>query len=308
MSSLRTVQFGQTLWVNIPEQSEKAIFELHDRFNFLEADVREALPPFQRSKIVARKDYLFVVLHFPIWDTVGKRLRFTELDIFLTTKQLVTVHDNETHAIKEFFGRATHDEVFRKSVMGKGPVGLFFALWQKLLEDSFANIMHANDDINRLDRKVFAKTPNKEIMEELMRLRTNIVTLRRTLGPQRIVVERLQAYGGKLLGSKKFVNEQRELKEFLLEIWQVLESQMESSKAMHEAVESVVAVHTNESMKIFTIISVITFPLTLLATLFAIRAGDTPFIDRPGGFWILFWLLLLAAGGMLHAFKKKGLM
>lgn len=308
MNSIRTVAHNQSTWVNIPEQSEKMLHELRERFDFLEEDITEALPPFQRAKIVARKDYFFIVLQFPAWDVINRRLRLTELDIFLTPKLLVTVHDNELHVLQETFGRAVHDDECREELMKNGAVGVFFALWQKLLAVAFDNLLHINNTINRLDRKLFAKVSNKEIMHELMRLRTNIVTLRRTLGPQRIVLERLQASGQQFLGLKKFTNEQRELKEFTLEIWQLLESQMESSKALHEAVESVVAVHTGDAMKIFTVISVITFPLTLLATLFAVRAGGTPLIDSPAGFWVLFWLLLLVAGGMLHLFKKKGLM
>lgn len=308
MNYFHTLEYKGIRWVQMPEQSEKALRALGAEFKYLDADIQESLPPLQRAKIAERKGYFFIVLHFPIFDVIHRRLRFTEIDVFLEPKLLTVVHDNQLTVLKDSFNRAVHDDDYAADIMGGGAVPLFLELWKRLLDNSFNQLLRVNDEINRLDRKLFTKAPNHEVMEELLRLRTNIVTLRRTIGPHKIVLDRLSSYGEKFLDLKKYKEQIHELKEFISEQWHLLDSQMESSVALHEAVESVVAVHTSEAMKIFTVISVITFPLTLLATLFAVRAGGTPLIDSPVGFWVLFWLCLLGAAAMVKAFKKKGLL
>jgi magnesium transporter len=54
-----------------------------------------------------------------------------------------------------------------------------------------------------------------------------------------------------------------------------------------------------------TIISVITFPLTLIATIFAIDANGRPFVDMPYGFWLICGLMALGVMMMVMIFKKK---
>jgi magnesium transporter len=88
-------------------------------------------------------------------------------------------------------------------------------------------------------------------------------------------------------------------------VWSTLETQKESINALHETNESIINLRTNEVMKVLTGISVVTFPLTLLATVFAIRAPGTPFVQSALGFWIIFGLIIIGAVGMVVIFKKR---
>ena len=64
-------------------------------------------------------------------------------------------------------------------------------------------------------------------------------------------------------------------------------------------------VRTNETMKMFTILAFSTFPLMLIAALFAVRAGGVPLEDNPAGFWIIVSAMAIAVVCMLIFFKKK---
>ena len=122
----------------------------------------------------------------------------------------------------------------------------------------------------------------------------------------RTVMERLGIYGGRELDLAAYQTELNALREASIEIWHMLESQKESINALHETNESLLSLKTNQVMKTLTIISVITFPLTLLATLFSIQAGGTPFVHNPLGFWLILWVTLLGAATMLLFFKRRG--
>ena len=111
-------------------------------------------------------------------------------------------------------------------------------------------------------------------------------------------------YSGRDLDLVSYQSYINSLREFTNEIWHMLESQKESINALHETNESLVNLRVGTVMKTLTIISVITFPLTLLATLFSIQAKNTPFVNTAGGFWIIFGLILLGAGFMVMMFKK----
>lgn len=300
------VSHNGLLWVNVPEQSEKELHKLQKKFGFDQNDIRESLPPFQRAKIIKRDHYYFMVLHFPVFDRDTRRLGFTEVDFFLSSNLLVTVHNNRLTILDNFFDQCKKDAEFRAQYFSGTAVHVLFELLNKLLEAIFPILLHVNDDINQVDSELFAhKISGRDMAEEILRLKTNIVTFRRTMQGHRTVLERLIMYSGRELDLFSYQNYINNLREFANEIWHMLESQKESINALHEANESILSLRTNEVMKILTSISVVTFPLTLVAALFAIEAPGRPFVDTPGGFWIISGLIAVGALLMILIFKRK---
>jgi len=303
MKYLQEIQHKGLLWMNITRQAEKELNEVQKRFGLLKDDVKESLPPFQRPKIVKRPGYYFMVLHFPVFDRETRRLSFTEVDFFLSASFLITVHDNKLSVIDSFFNdcRKGETEKYFSGTM----VHVLFELLNRLLDAIFPILLHVNEDINVIDKKLFDKVPGREMAEEILRLKTNIVTFRRTMQGHRTVMERLILYSGRELDLVSYQSYINSLREFVTEIWHMLESQKESINALHEANESLLSLRTNQVMKTLTIISVITFPLTLVAALFGIQAKGTPFINESWGFWAILGIILLGAGVMVAFFKKR---
>lgn len=302
MKHIHELQHNGLLWVNVTKQSEKELETLEKRFKFLSGDVKESLPPFQRPKIVKRTGYYFIVLHFPVFDRRSRRLSFTEIDFFLSPSYLVTVHSNNLPPLEQFFDDCRK----APSVPFDGTAArLFLELLTRLTEAIFPSLLHVNEDINSVDKQLFSRIPDRAMAEEILRLKTNIVTFRRAMQGHRTVLDRLVMVADHDLGLVSHQTSINALRESNKEIWQMLESQKESINALHETNESILTLRTNEVMKTLTIISVITFPLTLVATLFAIHAGGTPFVKSNFGFWILLGLIIFGAVTMLVAFKKR---
>ncbi|MFA6423789.1 MAG: magnesium transporter CorA family protein [Candidatus Magasanikbacteria bacterium] len=293
------------LWVNVTHQGEKELHEIQKRFGFDESDVKESLPPFQRPKIVKREHYYFMVLHFPVFDRETFRLGFTEVDFFLSQNVLVTVHDNKLPAIEAMFNECKKNQSNLTEYFSGTAVHVLFELLSRLFDGTFPILLHVNDDINLVDRKLFTKTSGRHITEEILRLKTNIVTFRRTMQGHRTVLERLLSYAGRELDLGSYQSYINSLREFTNEIWHILESQKESINALHETNESLLTLRTNNVMRVLTIISVTTFPLTLLATIFAIPTLGNPITNLIGGFWVVLILMLFGAVGMFTIFKKK---
>lgn len=292
-------------WVNITRQHDKELKELGNRFQFLAQDIQESLPPFQRPKIVRRGTYYFIVLHFPVFDRDNRRLGFTEVDFFLNGNLLVTVHDGSLASIDSFFSDCGKPDGKERWFSGTA-AHLLFELFSRLLDAIFPILLHINEDVNTVDKLLFAHSSGSAVAQEILRLKTNIVTFRRTMQGHRTVLERLILFAGRelnLSAEQPYINS---LREYISEIWHMLESQKESINALHETNESILSMRTTQVMKTLTVLSVVTFPLTLLATIFTIRAPHTPFVETPFGFWAIFILMTVLAGLLIAVFKKKG--
>jgi len=66
-----------------------------------------------------------------------------------------------------------------------------------------------------------------------------------------------------------------------------------------------VNIEQNKIIKIFTIVSVIFMPPTLVASIFGQNFPGMPFIDKHWGFWISLLLMVLFSGIILLIFKRK---
>lgn len=301
----KEIEVNGLVWANVSRQTIRDLAKIEKRFCLHELDIKESLPPFQRAKIIKRKEYYFMVLHFPVFDRETGRLGFTEIDFFLSQNFLITVHDGKLNILDDFFKQCDKDSKIKNKFFKGTAVHLLFELLTRLLDSIFPILLHVNEDINLVDKKLFSKISGRQMAEEILRLKTNIVTFRRTMQGHRTVLERLIMYSGKELDLFAYQNYINNLREFTNEIWHILESQKESINALHETNESIVGLRTNNVMKTLTIISVTTFPLTLLATIFAIDAGGRPFVDHRYGFWIICSIMLIGVGTMIVIFKKK---
>ena len=304
MKNINEIQSNGLVWVNVARQEEKTLRVLQKRFQLPEQEILESLPPFQRPKFIQRDGYYFMVLHFPIFDRQTRRLGFTEVDFFLNGQNLLTIHDGSLPVIENFFNEVKKSG--GQSLYFQGTAArLFLEIVERLLDSIFPILLHINEDINAVDKILFTKTPDRKMAEEILRLKTNVVAFRRAMQGHKNVLEHLVSRGGRELDLPACQNYLNILREHTNEIWHTLASQKESVDALHETNESVVGLRMNEIMRTLTIISVITFPLTLVATLFSIGAPGTPFVSDPFGFWKVAGLIFSGAILMFLAFKTK---
>jgi magnesium transporter len=303
--NINEIQNNGLLWVNINSQEEKTLRALQKRFQLEEQDIKESMPPFQRPKFVRRERYCFMVLHFPIFDRKTRRLGVTEVDFFLNNGVLITSHDNKLPVVERFFDECKKNQAITERYFKGTAAHLFLELLNRLLSSVFPILLHVSEDIDSVDKILFVKNPDKTMVEEILRLKTNTVSFRRTMQGHKNVLERLVGHGGHELNLPVCQNDINTAREYANEIWHTLESQKESVDALHETNESMVGLRMNEIMKTLTVISVITFPLTLVATLFSIDAAGTPIVSDQFGFWKIAGLIVSGALLMFLVFKKK---
>ena len=74
----------------------------------------------QRPKIDEYPDYLFGVVHFPVYDKAIQRLNAAELDFFLGADYLVTLPNVELLPVSRLFRRCEEDAELREGLFAEG--------------------------------------------------------------------------------------------------------------------------------------------------------------------------------------------
>lgn len=288
-------------FVMVNRNDNKTLQQLKERFGYHDLDLADTAPPLQSTKLAVRHDYLFMILLYPVYDRRTKIISSAEIDFYIEKDRVTVVDPAGLPQLKEFCEKL---EKGYKEQPQDVPQLLYMIL-ETMIEAIYPMLRHIAVDVEEIEAKLF-RNFERSLIKDLLRVKTNIVSIRKSIQGHKNVIRKLVTQASYRYAS---VNKLEEYFDKLVEetkdIWDRLELQKNTIDALHETNASLLDYQTNEIMKTLTIISVITFPLTLFATLFATRAAGMPIVDSPYGFWILSSIVAVLAILMLVIFKKK---
>src|SRR5436309_2234114 len=93
--NVEVIEHAGLRWINIERPGPLDQAWLEEHFEFHPLDYEDIASRNQRPKIDEYPDYLFVVLHFPVFDKAVGRLNAGELDIFIGPDYLITLPNVE---------------------------------------------------------------------------------------------------------------------------------------------------------------------------------------------------------------------
>lgn len=294
-------------WIDV-KQAKKADLEfLKKTFDFQLKDLRASLPNIyaQRLKIKHYDHYCFIIFRFPHYDDDKGAILVEEIDFFLGKKYLVSVHNGFLPRFNEIINICRKDSATFKEYLKKEPGNLLFEILEQLLKSCFPILDKISQDVNQLEEFIYQNEQRKGIVE-IIRIKRNVIAFRRIMQSHKNVIRRLAKDEGSFFISETFRSKFNSLIQKTKDIWEILENHKEMIEALEYTNDSMLSFKTNEIIKTLTMFSVTIFQMTLLATIFSMRAnGGMPFLNNPYNFWIIIGLMLTIILGMLFWFKKK---
>ena len=260
--------------------------------------------PTLRPRVDRYVGYLYVVLHFPIFNEREKRTYAREVDFILTKREIITVTHDAVQPLDEFFKHCTEPSS-QEAYASRTPAHLFFYILKELYSFALRELDHIQEHINSIEERVFSTEHEEEaFIEDLSFVRRDIIDFRRSLKPQQVVLEALTIQGEILYGpsAKPFF---QELIGEYHKVWNLLENSKEAIDALYDNNVAVLNIKQNEAMRILSIMAFVTFPLVLFAQLFSMATVATPIIGSRYDFWIIVGIMVLATIGMFSFFKRK---
>lgn len=258
----------------------------------------------QRPKLDVYDDYLFIVLHFPVFDKATKRLLTGELDIFVGPDYLITLPDQPLPAIESLFDRYGRNDEVRESVFSKGTGYLLYKIVDTGVDSSFPMLRRMGDKLDRLEDDIF-EGRSAEIVRDLSEAKQEIINFRRIVRPMRAVLRDLERTKQRYLAEELDIYFD-DITDAAERVWDVLENYKEVVEALEDSNESVLSHRLNESLRVLTAFSVAMLPLTLVASIFGMNVvlpGDT---NSPLEFWMIMGLMVLTLTGVLAFFRRRG--
>jgi magnesium transporter len=276
-------------WVHLDSPSHEEAAALAQRFNWHELDLEDVLSKRQRPKVDDYPDYLFVVLHFPVYDKKIQRLNAAELDIFLGADYLVTLPNAELLPVTRLFRRCWEDEALRNDLFSKGSGRLLYEVLDDLFDYCFPILDKIGHKLDSIEDDMF-EGRSEEVVRDISNVKQEIISYRKIIKPERATLRLLERH------TERFLPEALELYfddivDAAERIWDLLDNYKEVVEALEATNESVISHKQNDVLRILTVFSVILLPLTLITGIFGMNV-HFPGFDSVDAWWGVF-------GGMI---------
>ena len=291
-------------WVNVAKTGKKQMEFLKKKFDFLDLDLNDCLPPLQRPKLMIRENYLFMILNFPIYDKKTKMIKSAEIDFFIGKNFLITVHNDYFEHFKNFEDKHLSGLKSKKELF-KNQGNLLYQVLESLIEPVFPMLNNISLDIEHVEKRVLDPDEPKSIHDILI-IKRNIANFRKIMLGHKAVIRKLIASAPPFFPTAKINNFFNNLVEQTKDVWDTLENYKETIDALHQTKESIHGYRLNDIMKTLTLFSILLLPLTLLASIFGMNTvSSMPFIKNNFGFWLVISLMFIEMVVMFIFFKKK---
>ncbi len=300
--SMQSITENKITWLNITRADQDDIAHLRRYYPFHPLDLEDCLSQIERPKVDEYDNYLFIVMHFPIYDSNERISRISEVDIFIGNGYLITLHDGALQPLLRLFDECHKDERARARHMSKGAGQLLYGILDRAVDDVMRILLKVGQRINEVEEHVFTRDM-RQIVQDISVIRRDVIALRRIIKPQIAVVSNLEHK------DRPFIREEMDvyfgdIADGFSRAWDELEDHREVIEGLSATSESITSYRINETMRALTVISVLLLPLSLLAGIYGMNV-ELPFMRHPYAWIGIFGAMLVMVVGLLALFRIK---
>src|SRR5437588_5471627 len=290
-------------WINIerPGPLDRAWLEEH--FEFHPLAYEDVASRNQRPKVDEFTDYLFIVLHFPVFDSAVGRLNAGELDIFIGADFLITLPNTPLQPVEYLFERCRTSEEARDELFSRGPGFLLYKVVDDSFDYCFPMLRKMGNKLDRIEGEIF-EGRSREIVRDLSNVKQEIINFRKIIRPERSVLRDLERTKQVYMPAdhELYFDDIVDASE---RIWDMLENYKEVVEALEETNESVISHRLNDIIRVLTSVSVVLLPLTLIASIWGMNVR-VPGQGSVEAFWVIVGAMVVVLGLTLGYFRHRG--
>lgn len=298
------VEYAGTRWINVEQPGPAEEAWLRENFDFHDLDFEDVRSRNQRPKIDEYDEYLFIVLHLPVFDKRVGRLNAAELDLFVGPDFVITLPNEELKPVEYLFERCKTHEETREQRMGQGSGFLLYTIVDDAFTSFFPMLRKIGLKLDSVEEDIFIEGRSREVVRDLSNVKQEIINFRKIIRPQRAVLRDLERVKSRFLAEDLEIYFE-DIVDASERMWDMLENYKEVVEALEATNEQVISHNVNDILRFLTVFSVLFLPLTTIASI----AGANVLYPGEGtheGFWVMIGAMAVALAGMLAYFRKRG--
>ncbi len=279
-------------WFDVSDPASPELDELARRFGLHPLQIEDCRHRPQRPKTEEHDHYIFSVLKHM---HNQQELEFDDIDVFLGSDFLITVHSGDSAVFESVRTRAEQEHLDRLD-------RLFYLIVDKIV-DAYQPVLDKLADDTAEIEDVVLDRPDPETLAHIFSLKRQLVEFRRVASGMRDVVNELIRREKGLIGDDLDVYF-RDVYDHIIRTVELIETYRDLLSGALDIYLSAVANRTNEVMKILTIWGTVALPLVVITGFFGMNL-KLPWEGSVHGTVFALTLMAISTFVVLVYFKMK---
>ena len=300
--NIETIKWGKITWINVEKPTNSDMEYLAKNYLFNLFDLEDCLSRIERPKIDEYENYLFLVLHFPVFKQESRVTTSSQVSIFIGEDFLVTVHTGDLKTLAKLFDDCQLNERAREEHMARSSGYLLYRILDRLVDYCFPILNRVIANIEAAEDRLFSE-PARDTVQEISVLRRDVMSYRRIIRHQPAILKSLE------VREYPFLREDLDvyfgdIGDHIGTISETLEEYKEVVEGLNATSDSLFSHRTNEVMKMLTVLGTILLPLLVISGIYGMNVS-LPFGDSSFAFPLIILFTLCISGGMLAYFRNR---
>jgi magnesium transporter len=297
--------FGKITWVDVVSPTEDEVHDLMEKYSIHPHIAEELLLPTLEPKVEFYDDqFIYLILHFPaLKHTHSKEQKEQEVDFIIGDNVLITTRYDTIDPLYKLSKVLEVDSVLRRGGDDANGGLLFYYMIRKLYSSLGHELASIKDEVRKIEKNIF-EGQEKAMVRGISGVSTDLLEFKQAIQLHRPVLETFEVIGTQLFGANYSYRMKTVLGEYK-RLNSHINSHVDAVSELRQTNDSILSTKQNEVMKVLTIMAFVTFPLSLLASIFGMNTLETPIIGIEKDFWIIIGIMVVAALFFFVFFKYK---
>jgi magnesium transporter len=253
----------------------------------------------QRPKMEEFEDYIYIVLKMMSYNEENKQTVAEQVSLILGKSYVISFQERQGDIFDSVRERIRND---KGRIRKMGADYLAYSLLDTIVDYYFVVLEKLGDRVEELEDELVSH-PRPEDLQEVHRLKREMIFLRKSVWPLREVINGLERLESSLIeeSTKIYL---RDVYDHSIQIMDIVETNRDMLSGMHDTYLSSISNRMNEIMKVLTIIATIFIPLTFIAGVYGMNFQFMPELGWKWGYFAV-WAVFVSVVFLMVVFFRK---
>lgn len=295
---------GSVTWVDLESPTHEELALVMKEFGINSRIEEEMVSPTAYPISISFADYEYMVLHFPTGsNTDGARSQ--EVDFIVGKTFMVTVRYEVIEALHGLHRVFEAEELLGTQEDASHPEALIEQVLRRLYSSVSAEAEQILRVLERIELDIFSGRERETVRaisnvnRVLLRFETMLTRHKEPLADFLEQLCQPSLFGKRASERSARISAERDHAMALVTSYRAVASELRITN------DSLLSASQNEVMKKLTLMSFVILPLTLITGVFGMNVDEMPIITQPGAFWIIVFIMAVAALSFFLFFKLR---
>ncbi|MDI9240825.1 magnesium/cobalt transporter CorA [Lysobacter sp. LF1] len=285
------------IWVGLYEPAEEILDKLQEEFCLHDLAVEDARNAHQRPKIETYGNSLFIVVHTA--QSIDTHIRFGETHIFVGPRYLVTVRHGASASYAPARARYERDA----DDLARGPGAALYTVLDLIVDNFEPIVQEFSQDLNELEQDIFAEEFRSDTVKHLYDLKRELTRLRMAVSPLQDILGQLARARTNLISEESQLYF-RDVLDHAVRLNETTDTLREMLTAAMSVNLSLVTIHQGEIVKRLAGWAALLAAPTLITSWYGMNFTHMPELEGRYSYWILIGVVVVACLGLYALLRR----